>query len=44
LQKFLKDTETDEEMKTTMKQDKVFFFLHLGGIDHAGYIVRPNSP
>lgn len=41
---FLKDAKDDNALKEKMNKDKVLFFLHLGGIDHAGYIVRPNSP
>ncbi|XP_053374989.1 GPI ethanolamine phosphate transferase 1-like isoform X2 [Mercenaria mercenaria] len=41
---FLKSAKTDADLKKKMNKDKILFFLHLGGIDHAGYIVRPNSP
>lgn len=34
----------DNSLKAKLNEDKVLFFLHLGGIDHAGYIVRPNAP
>ncbi|XP_060573416.1 GPI ethanolamine phosphate transferase 1-like isoform X1 [Ruditapes philippinarum] len=40
---FLNGAKTDASLKEKMNKDKVLFFLHLGGIDHAGYIVRPNS-
>ncbi|KAL4224091.1 hypothetical protein ACF0H5_017545 [Mactra antiquata] len=40
---FINEGKHDEHLKEKMSQDKVLFFLHLGGIDHAGYIVRPNS-
>ncbi|XP_052267715.1 GPI ethanolamine phosphate transferase 1-like [Dreissena polymorpha] len=42
--KFLKRAETDDTLQGKIRQDRVLFFLHLGGIDHAGYIVRPQSP
>lgn len=33
----------DKELEEKLKLDKILFFLHLGGLDHSGYIVRPNS-
>ncbi|WAR02568.1 PIGN-like protein [Mya arenaria] len=44
VKKFMDQAKTDEDLRKKLDQDKLLFFLHLGGIDHAGYIVRPQSP
>ena len=43
LQELFENSKKDEPLKEKMNQDKILFFLHLGGLDHSGYIVRPNS-
>ena len=43
LQELFENSKKDEPLKDKMNQDKILFFLHLGGLDHSGYIVRPNS-
>ncbi|XP_053375455.1 GPI ethanolamine phosphate transferase 1-like isoform X2 [Mercenaria mercenaria] len=39
----LESAKTDSVLKSKMAEDQILFFLHLGGLDHSGYIVRPNS-
>ncbi|KAL4223574.1 hypothetical protein ACF0H5_017044 [Mactra antiquata] len=39
----IEKAKTDEDLNSKMAEDKILFFLHLGGIDHSGYIVRPSS-
>lgn len=41
--KLFDDAKTDPVLKGKMDEDRILFFLHLGGLDHSGYIVRPNS-
>lgn len=42
-QKLFERAKTDSVLKERMAEAGVLFFLHLGGLDHSGYIVRPNS-
>lgn len=42
-QRLFKQTKLDKDLKSKMDEDQILFFLHLGGLDHSGYIVRPNS-
>lgn len=41
--KLFERAKTDTVLNAKMAEDHVLFFLHLGGLDHSGYIVRPNS-
>lgn len=41
--KLLEEAKTDAILNAKMAEDQVLFFLHLGGLDHSGYIVRPSS-
>ncbi|KAF2472695.1 putative phosphatidylinositolglycan class N [Lindgomyces ingoldianus] len=43
VKKLFKDADTDEELNTRLRQDKIVFFLHLLGLDTTGHAHRPYS-
>ncbi|WAR03939.1 PIGN-like protein [Mya arenaria] len=43
-QKLFLEAKEDTTLQSKLSNERILFFLHLGGLDHSGYIVRPSSP